>query len=266
MTRPEHLPDFSDPPLDEVVLGVQFTPVPGYLAVHSKDLWELFRGEFPSVEEQPVLDTHFETFGGPNSDQGPKFHFGQPPVGSRLWFISEDGNHILQFQPDRMITNWRRQNSQGTYPRFEGIADSFSKNLTKLFSHLEKSFGHSTDVNQAEVAYINIIPVEDFSHPSKWFSFWNDTHFEVEGINTSFSEVIRDEHDRPFARLKYEIQSVFTPDGKRRAFRFSLTYKGKPAGRDISSVDDFIAGGREKIVTRFEELTSQSAHEIWGIK
>ncbi len=53
--RPDHLPDFAEPPLDEVVLGVQFEPVSGYSAVYAKDIWELFRSEFPKVQEQPIL-------------------------------------------------------------------------------------------------------------------------------------------------------------------------------------------------------------------
>ena len=31
-------------------------------------------------------------------------------------------NHILQFQPDRFIANWKRHRNPQQYPRFEGIA------------------------------------------------------------------------------------------------------------------------------------------------
>ena len=74
MKRPEHLPDFTDPPLDEVVIGVQFAPVPGYNSVHSMGIWELFQPEFPKVVEQPMIETQFETFGGSNIDAGPRIH------------------------------------------------------------------------------------------------------------------------------------------------------------------------------------------------
>jgi uncharacterized protein (TIGR04255 family) len=75
MRRPDHLPDFTDPPLDEVVLGVQFTPVPGYASVHSMKVWDLFRAEFPKVEELPALEPQFETFGGVSAQVGPRILF-----------------------------------------------------------------------------------------------------------------------------------------------------------------------------------------------
>ena len=70
MARPEHLPDFESPPLDELVLGVQFSPLPGYSAVFAKDVWGLFRQQFPRVEEKPALDPVFETFGGTSPPPG----------------------------------------------------------------------------------------------------------------------------------------------------------------------------------------------------
>ena len=76
--------------------------------------------------------------------------------------------------------------------------------------------------------------------------------------------MIKDEADRPFARLRYDLQSVFLGDGKSKAYRLSLTYKGKPAGSDLSSAMKFIEGGREAIVQRFGAITTKKAHEIWG--
>ncbi|WP_420413277.1 TIGR04255 family protein [Roseibium sp.] len=265
MKRPEHLPDFADPPLDEVVISVQFAPVPGYNSVHSEKVWELFRPEFPRIAEQPMIETQFETFGGSNIDAGPRIHVGAPLIGSRLWFISDDDNHLLQFQSDRLISNWRRHPNPQPYPRFEGLSGAFENNLQKLASHFSKQFGYVIDVNQAEVTYINIIPVDDFADIGNWLSLWNDLKLNLEGLILSFSEVINDKENRPFARLKHDIQSVFAVDGKKKAIRLTLTYKGKPRGNDIASAMRFLAGGREAIVTRFGEITTENAHEEWGV-
>ena len=73
MIRPSHLPVFSNPPLDEVVLGIQFTPVSSYTSVHGNDVWALFREEFPLVQEHPALEPKFETFGGVNPTSGIDF-------------------------------------------------------------------------------------------------------------------------------------------------------------------------------------------------
>ncbi|MGP1394802.1 MAG: TIGR04255 family protein [Inquilinaceae bacterium] len=264
MRRPDHLPDFTDPPLDEVVLGVQFAPVPGYASVHSMKVWDLFKAEFLKVQEWPVLEPQFETFGGVNVQAGLRIQVGASPVGSRLWFLSDDENHLIQFQPDRFITNWRREPNTKPYPRFEGLAEAFEVNLRKLADHLESDFGYRVNINQAEVAYINIIPVKNFSEAGDWFELWNGGAFEVEALNTSFNEVIRGADGKPFARLSHQIQSVLAADGKQPAFRLSLTFKGKPAGSDIESAMAFLVTGRDAVVTRFGEITTKEAQTKWG--
>lgn len=266
MTRPEHLPDFTDPPLDEVVIGVQFAPIPSYASVDSRDVWELFKGEFPKVEEQPLLQQQFETFGGTNLQPSFQFQVGAPPVGSRLWFVSAEENHLLQFQSDRFLTNWRKSPNPQPYPRFEGIAEAFEKNLISLASHLGSRLDYAIDINQAEVTYINIIPVDDFSHAGKWFSVWNGGILNIEGLNTSFNEVIEDGNGKPYARLFHSIQSVYSIDGKQKAFNLSLTFRGKPSGSDVASAMTFLKTGREAIVMRFKQMTTESAHKHWGIQ
>lgn len=264
MRRPDHLPDFTDPPLDEVVIGVQFAPVPGYASVHSMKVWDLFKAEFPKVQELPVLEPQFETFGGMNAQAGPRIQVGAFPVGSRLWFLSDDENHLIQFQPDRFITNWRREPNTQPYPRFEGLAEAFETNVGKLAGHFESDFDYRVNINQAEISYINIIPVDKFSDAGQWFELWNGGAFEVESLNSSFNEVIKGADGKPFARLSHQIQSVLTADGKQRAFRLSLIFKGKPAGSDIGSAMAFLTTGRDAIVTRFSEITTTEAQRRWG--
>lgn len=265
MKRPEHLPDFTNPPLDEVVLGVQFSPVPSYTSVHARGVSDLFKGEYPTVQEQPLLQPQFETFGGANLQPSFQFQVGAPPVGSRLWFVSDEENHLLQFQSDRFLTNWRKSPNPQPYPHFEGIAEAFERNLKLLASHLESDLDCTIDINQAEVTYINIIPVEDFSHAGSWFSFWNSGISNIEGINASFNEVVVDANGKPYARLFHAIQSVYTTDGKRKAFNLSLTFRGKPSGNDVALAMKFLTVGREAIVMRFKQMTTGEAHNQWGI-
>lgn len=208
----------------------------------------------------------FETFGGANLQASFQFQMGAPPVGSRLWFVTNEGNHLLQFQPDRFVTNWRKRPVPQPYPRFEGIAGAFESNLNTLANHFASKFDYRININQAEVAYINIIPVEDFFHAGKWFSVWNDVVSNTEILNTIFNEVIQDKSGKPYARLSHIIQPIFVADGKQKAFHLSLTFRGKPSGADVPSSMQFLTLGREKIVMRFKEITTSEAHNIWGIQ
>ncbi len=264
MGRPNHLPNFTNPPLDEVVLGVQFAHVPDYSSLDSHGIWELFKGDFPKKQEQPLLEPKFETFGGANIQPGVQFQVGGPPVGSRFWFLSDDENHLLQFQRDRFFVNWRNRPSSQEYPRFEGVSDIFENNLLVLSKHFAKVFNYTLDINQAEISYINIIPVDEFSDAGKWFSLWNSEALNIESLNTSFNEVIRGHDEMPFARLTHDIQSVFTVDGSKKGYRLSLSFRGKPEKNDIEAAMKFLKLGREKIVTRFCEITTGKAHKFWG--
>ena len=129
-SRPADLPEFRAPPLSEFVVGVQFAPIPGYSSIDARAIWELFRSEFPIVQEQTPLPPQFETFGGGQSS-GFQIQFGTVAGPMRLWFVGEQNNHLLQFQPDRFLLNWRRSD-QGSYPRYEVIADRFQELLCAL--------------------------------------------------------------------------------------------------------------------------------------
>ena len=89
---------------------------------------------------------------------------------------------------------------------------------------------------------------------------------DVENMNLAFNDVIYNQDGKPFARMIYELQTAISKDGKQKALRLSLSFRGKPDGGDISEVMDFIEFGREKIVTRFSDLTSEKAHQIWERK
>lgn len=261
MKRPQNLPDFGQPPLDEVVLGVQFSPIPGYSAIDARAIWDLYRTEFPGLEEQPMLPPVFETFGG----AAPGFHFQFGPFSSqsRLWFVSTDGNHLLQFQPDRFLLNWRKNMGEGVYPRYERISAAFEEELTKLARHLLNEKDWALDINQVEISYINIIPVSEFSEVKNWISLWNPPDFEIEGINMNFPEVVSDQNGQPIARLHHELISAVSRDGSGKVLKLSLTYRGKPEGQGVAEAMKFMAEGRTAIVERFATITTKEAHRAW---
>lgn len=262
-TRPNHLPEFETPPLDEVVVGVQFSPSANYSSVRANDIWKLFKDDFPIVQEQPPLEPAFETFGGANQQSGVQFRIGPAPLRSRLWFVSTEKNHLIQFQEDRLLMNWRKRPNGQDYPRFEGIAAAYEMHLGALKSLFETALSSGLDVNQCEVSYINIVNVDDYSKVGEWFNFLCFQNLGFENLKLFFNEVVLNEAGKPFARLSYELQSVVTADGKVKAFRFSLTFRGQPFDSSISAAMKFIRTGREKIVMRFSELTSEKAHRAW---
>ena len=116
-TRPHNLPDFSLPPLSEVVLGVQFQSPIGYQQIHAGDVWKLFKNDYPLVQEHQALPPTFETFGLSTQSVSVPFNFNSGAVHDRFWFVKSDDHELIQFQQDRIVHNWRKlDNSE--YPRF----------------------------------------------------------------------------------------------------------------------------------------------------
>lgn len=263
--RPNDLPDYTTPPVDEVVLGLQFAAIPGYRSVDSANVWELFRDEMPMVLEQAPLFPQFETFGGQ-----PSFNF-FPPFGlnaqsPRLWFLSKDENHIVQFQPDRLLVNWRKVNGNGIYPRYEMIKENLISAFKKVdqFAIHEKS--QRISINQAEISYINVIPISDFSEIGSWLSTDFRATENDDTFNFNSSMVIKGDDGNPIARLYREIQVGSYPSVGTLALRLNLTFRGKPELDSIDSAVSFINLGRISIVNEFTRITTDFAHKSWGQK
>jgi hypothetical protein len=107
LDRPSDLPDFRDPPLNEVLLGVQFAQAKGYSQIRVGEVWGLFKSAFPEVEEQPPLQPSFEVFGLPQAAQG-WAGFVMGPTHNRFWFLTRQKDELIQFQHDRLLHNWRK--------------------------------------------------------------------------------------------------------------------------------------------------------------
>lgn len=267
MSAPNQLPSFDNPPLSEVVLDVQFTRAPHYKLVHAQEIWNLFKTEFPRVEERIILPPQFETFGDVGTESETQISVGEPPIGGRLCFISGDESHVLQYQPDRLIANWRKLETGPIYPRFESIVDAFKANLEKIARYFTTEFSYEIDINQAEITYINVIKVDTFSELGAWFKPWNTKFPVVSGINLLFSEIVQDSSGEPCARLHQHVQSLVRKTGNHdKAFRLSLKYKGKPPRNDIDATIGFIRSGHDAIVNRFCHITTEDAHKIWEKK
>lgn len=256
------LPSFSLPPLDEVVLGVQFTSPPDYNTLHINEIYNLFKDEYPRFDEQPRVEPQFETFGG-HAQPGFQMQFGPAPLRNRAFFVSEDENHLIQFQDDRLLLNWRQGSGATPYPRFSRVFEKFNTAVAKIEAYYLKVLDQKLLINQAEISYTNIIKVQDFVDVSKYFKFINLSALNVESVGLNFTEVIFSEQ-RPIARLHHEMNSVWSVDGRQKALRFSLTLRGKPEKESSVSAKEFLNLGHTKIVQRFSELTTEVAHSEWG--
>lgn len=266
MTRPAHLPDYKKPPLNEVVLDVQFSPIPGYKLIHSGEIWSLFRERFSEIQEHPPIPPAFETF-GPQEPSRPGLEFVHGPIHPRFWFVEPGETELIQFQPDRLIHNWRNLGKgAGKYPHYEHIASEFDEELRQLDSYFYSKFSQKLNFNQCEIGYINHIEFdEDWStdSPKEIFRL---LHFEerdqVTDFSLSFRRVIKSENGEPYARLVVDIRKAVAGQSK-PTFLAHIRVRGLPERATIPGVLEFMAKGRELIVNTFTDITTKKAHKRW---
>lgn len=265
--RPEHLPDFDRPPLNEVVVGVQFAPAKGYGQVRAWEVWQLFRDDYPLVEEREALPPSFETFGPPNAGVivgGLNFVTGA--LHDRFWFLRESGDELLQFQQDRLLHNWRRVGDRSNeYPRFERMAERFANELKRLEEYFTSLSPQLLNINQCEISYVNNIEGESGASPRPidWLRYASFQGQEPENFTVAFREVIKGNDLRPVGRFTCECSSGISPLGK-PILVLALTVRGTPNSGSREAALDFIQLGRNLIVQKFAELTTATAHAAWG--
>lgn len=244
-------------------MGIQFNPLANFLPIQAYEVWSLYRDGFPRVEELPALPPQFETFGVPSG--GPGFAFGLGRSPSRYWFSTQSGDQLIQFQPDRLLHNWRKTGEGSNYPRFETILPRFQDEVIR-FEQYAKDLGNDRlFVNQAEISYINQIPVGSFEDPlelQRWLSFLTDAGVELDEFHSATRYIIRNSDGSPYARMHRETATGTDPSG-RKVLTLNFTVRGVPQGDSVDSALEFIAKGRHMISEHFLRATTKEAQIIW---
>lgn len=277
--RPENLPDFSDPPVVEVVLSVQFASLTAFRTIHVGLLWQEFRDQFPEASEHPPLPPVFETFGlTPASGfvmPAPRLEFLQTPPISRQWFAKSDGSELIQFQPDRLVHNWKKRGPDHSYPRYEHIREQFEAEIFKVNSFLERHALGTVKPNQCEVTYVNAIQLRtDADHKarlSEIVTVWSDRTSDnflgiLEGADLQAHYLMRDDDGTPYCRLHMLAAPALRQDSAEPVVRMELTARGRPTADTIPAALDLLDREREVVVRGFASVTTSEMHARWGRK
>ena len=272
-SRPEGLPDFERPPLDETILSIQFARLP-VKNIHVGLLWQKFGDRYPQVEEQSPLPAVFETFGVRRIHESQELNITLGDSTVRYWFISADQRQLLQIQPDRLIHNWRQQQPEGEYPRYEVLRERFQTEVDEVAAFF---LAHSLGViqcNQCEVTYVNAISGVDGRDPNEdletIFTFWSErysddyiTHIERGRFTFTF---LMGSSDAPKGRIHVSLLPAVRTVDSTPAVRLSITARGRPEEESIESSFRWMDEGRAAVVKTFASITTKKMHTIWGRK
>lgn len=278
-TRPKNLPDFSAPPVTEVILGVQFATLP-FRTFHAGMLAGEFKGH-PNISEHPPLEPVFEVFGSTAPAMAPMTvavraiqMMVAPPV-PRYWFQSADGSEIIQFQPDRITQNWVRKTDEASYPRYETLVDGFEEKVRRTARFFRDHDLGEIAPNQCEVTYINTITLPDGRDPrvklAEVFRVWSNEFSvsqgqEIEDATVRYRYVLKSADGSAYGRLHVSIDPAIRNTDQTPYVQFTLTARGRPMAPTIESALAFLDDGRNAIVQAFASMTRREMHTLWGRK
>ena len=274
--RPPDLPDFGEPPVDEVAIAVRFAPLENFSNAHMGLFWDRIRSEYPRVQDQARIEAQIEPLVSPSLSgvaapitfQIPGMISGIPSA--RLWMISEDDSYVVQIQNGGFIQNWRRRSDE--YPRFEAVRDLFWSNYSKFLSFLTDENLGEPSLQQLELTYVNwmgTMPVTTFLRAANE-GMVNAPYVEATPEDQMWGAryFIKDGDD-PVGRLTVECQPAIrgVQPAPGPGYQLSLTFRSPAQTRLIGDgLLKTLQIGRSVIVNAFTELTTDSAHQAWGRK
>jgi uncharacterized protein (TIGR04255 family) len=254
-TRPSELPDYTNPPIDEVILGAQFNRLPNFTQAHVGLLWSEVKDKYPRTQDQPPLI-------GPFKPEMSGVPFFQNAGAFRVWLLSADDTEILQIQNDRILRNWRRR-PDIDYPRFEPLLDRFMDE----FRRIDVLVGPCM-LEQVEVTYINWIvdsSPKDFFIPAGGVE-WSDSNLRSnsDGFQWADRASLNSPDGESVGSLSIVVNSARRPYPPPMKDGTMLTLTFTAPVNDAENIEDLMVLGRNTIVQAFTDVTTERAQSDWG--
>jgi uncharacterized protein (TIGR04255 family) len=262
-------PDYPNAPLIEVALSAQFQPLPQYTTAHAGAFWQLVKDEFPLAQENPPLPIVNEFFGGnrPNMDVidfGVNFGF----PSTRMWFVSADGSLLIQIQRNRFVFNWRKTDQESRYPRYEFVRENFIRYFELFKKFITESSLGNINVDLFEAHYVNQWPLESDKTFGQVIGGWlelappNVASLEMEQATISVQYLVKSDQNQPIGRMHVNVVPILAMNGQ---YGVNLELICRVIPLDLGDKLEFapLDLAREKIVTTFTQITSDSAQQFW---
>lgn len=259
------LPSFERPPVIEVAFSVQFAPLPGFTSIHYGQFLECVNDKYPKTEDRGPVADQFEPVTTPSVTAEA---FNVPPL-RRVFYLDESGNFLLQVQPSRFMTNWRKLQDTDQYPRFAAPYTRF-RDGWDVFLHFaeERRLGHPR-ADQYELTYINHLEAFDQPFPKAIeqlvpaFSWTSTRSIDFLPFPSGIALVLRFPLPENNGSLHLKMELGRRNRDQKGVLVVDFTARG-PALPDWSNMNSWFAMAHEWVVKGFTDLTSQEAHRHWG--
>jgi uncharacterized protein (TIGR04255 family) len=189
----------------------------------------------------------------------------------RLWFLTEDGQRLVQVQRDHFIVNWRKLDTSAPYPRYPTLRDTLIEELDVFQQFLAAESLASIRPVQTELTYVNHIEARESDGSRKPLSrivrIWAGDkavgklpEFEEAAVQAHY--IIRD-GDKPVGRLHVTVEPQRFVKDNTPLYALTLIARGAPSTPDVDGAIAFLDRTHEAIVEGFTAITTPEMHQTW---
>jgi uncharacterized protein (TIGR04255 family) len=263
------LPEYADPPVNEVLIAIEFAPIVSWQPPHAGLYWSHIRADYPGMEVHPPIIPLAGQDGDLFQTQAPRLEFAQPGL-VRTWFLSQDKTRLIQIQRDRFILTWRKVSGNEQYPRFDNVLfPEFVKEFSRFKSFLKENLNIEVDITYCELTYVNHlvqgrewVVLDDLFNVMSYLALPRPGQYlpQLETFNMSGAFRMND----AASRLTFQIIHALRQTDDKQIMQMTLTARGRPNPKTDGGVSEWITIARSWIVNGFTELTTESAHKKWG--
>lgn len=265
-------PTFAKPPIVELVLGAQFSPLTKITSGHFGLFWKALGDEWSEPSDSPPLDDQFETFDRPRWSAIPalELRLGPMPLPGRFIIGRKSKDRLIQVQSTRFHLNWRKRS--GFYPSYKELIAEFESTFAKFTDFVESAGLGKILLNQWELTYVDAFLKGDcWDTPADWPNFLPGLFsvlFPTDGLDLALDHRAAEwsyELRPKRGRLRIAAQPGHWGDEKRDGLLLSMTARGPIGGTGVESLRAGLDLGHKVAVETFLRMTHKSEQDRWGI-
>lgn len=267
------IPDYANPPIVELVIGAQFSPLTKLTAGHFGLFWKEIGGEWTVPADEVPIQDQFELFDRPRRKAAGRIQVQLEPVRlpGRFTLSNANEDRLLQLQTTRFHLNWRKR--EGFYPSYRQLIAEFEETFARFTAFAEREGLGAPALNQWELIYVDSFPRGEYwNTPADWATVLPGLFGQL--FPTGDLGIVLEQRA---ARWDYEIQPKLgrlhvsaAPGwvGKEAldTLLLNTTARGPIGEGGAESLRAGLETGHRAALGVFDRVVSDEAKRRWGIK
>ncbi len=264
--------NFVNPPIVELVLGAQFSPLTKLSSGHFGVFWQALGEGWVDPADAPVLDEQFELFERPRRGGSPGLQLRIEPVRlpGRFQLRHASGDRLLQVQSTRFHLNWRRRG--GFYPSYRILIAEFELALRRFETFVSDAGLGALAINQWEITYIDAFAKGEYwQTPADWpkvlpglFGPLYEADDESLGLERRAAEWSYEIKPRR-GRLHVVARPGQSVGDDRESLLLQMTARGPVGKSGVASLRDGLDLGHAVALKTFLGVTSDETKTRWEV-